>query len=260
MTFYGSGEATVVPGAWPFPQAPGDAGLATHYALPSAAAAFEPTMARPISAPQPAWQPSGFEPTMARPISASRDVWQPAPELDEPGEAGVATQPEQKPRSAARAFGRAFDWMSISLMGLLVCAFICQQGFGAFRTVKTAAEFPLEVAVAASTTANTAQRYVDHTEWTNVGHLRSLRVYPTEAGRQASVGFVDADDAWAQVVRFNPEANTAGMREQFVCHLRFAELAEPGKVSWNLEPWRPIVNGVNMIESRCNPGGAEEQL
>jgi hypothetical protein len=238
MTFYGSGEATLVPGAWP-----------------SAPTPFEPTVMRPITAPQ------DLEPTMMRPITRPHHVSQPASERVE---AAVEAQPtSNKSRSGLRAFGRIFDWISISLMGLLVCAFICQQGFGVFHTVETAASFPLDIAVAASTTVEqqgAAQRYVDHTEWTIVGNMRSLRVYPTAAGRQSAVGFVDADDAWAQVVRLNPDANTAGMREQFVCHLRFAEFAEPGKVSWNLEPWRPIVNGAALIESRCNPGGPEEQL
>ena len=32
------------------------------------------------------------------------------------------------------------------------------------------------------------------------------------------------------------------MRAQFLCHWQLAEFAEPGKTSWNLEPWRPGVD------------------
>ena len=45
-----------------------------------------------------------------------------------------------------------------------------------------------------------------------------------------------------------------GMRAQFMCHWQFAELADPGKVSWNLEPWRPEVDrrrdGGRRLQSR----------
>ncbi len=40
------------------------------------------------------------------------------------------------------------------------------------------------------------------------------------------------------------------MHEQFLCHWTFAELAEPGKTSWNLEPWRPEVTPEVMLASR----------
>lgn len=181
--------------------------------------------------------------------------------LDEPTIVLLPLAPQQDRPSTARVVGRLFDWLGITVMALLVCAFICQQGFGAFHMVKTAAEFPLQIATAALGHSDPqAPEYIERTEWTTVGNLPSLRVYPTAAGRQASVGFVDPDAAWAQVVALRPDADTPGMREQFVCHLRFAEIAEPGKVSWNLEPWRPVVNAADMLESRCNPGGAEEQL
>jgi hypothetical protein len=50
------------------------------------------------------------------------------------------------------------------------------------------------------------------------------------------------------------------MRAQFVCHWNYAELAQPGKTSWNLEVWRPTVDDNTMVVSGCNPGGAEEAL
>ena len=103
--------------------------------------------------------------------------------------------------------------------------------------------------------------YVDHTQWTHWGDLSSLRVYPTPAGR-AEAGQLgttaQANEAWAEVLASAPDADIPGMREQFLCHWQLAEFAQPGKTSWNLEPWRPVVDGATMIESGCNPGGTEE--
>jgi hypothetical protein len=48
------------------------------------------------------------------------------------------------------------------------------------------------------------------------------------------------------------------MKHQFQCHWEFAELAQPGKVSWNLEPWRNEVSDQVMADAHCNPGGTEE--
>ena len=64
--------------------------------------------------------------------------------------------------------------------------------------------------------------------------------------------------AWDEVLARSPEADTPGMRAQFVCHWQFAEVAQPGKTSWNLEPWRPVVDDAEMFASRCNPGHSEE--
>ena len=103
--------------------------------------------------------------------------------------------------------------------------------------------------------------FVDHTEWAKWGDLSSLRVYPTPAGRAAAaqVGTtVQADQAWAEVLAQAPDAAIPGMREQFMCHWQFAEFAQPGKTSWNLEPWRPEVDMAQMVDAGCNPGGTEE--
>lgn len=103
--------------------------------------------------------------------------------------------------------------------------------------------------------------YVDHVEWAKWGDLSSLRVYPTEAARALThqpSGIAQADAAWAEVLAQAPDADLPGMREQFLCHWTFAELAEPGKTSWNLEPWRPEVTPEVMVASGCNPGGSEE--
>lgn len=106
--------------------------------------------------------------------------------------------------------------------------------------------------------------FVDHTEWAQWGRLPSLRVYPTASGRAAArqLGALgaDADEAWAEVLALAPDAGTPGMREQFLCHWQLAEIAEPGKLSWNLEPWRPVVDAATMVGSGCNPGGSEENF
>jgi hypothetical protein len=100
--------------------------------------------------------------------------------------------------------------------------------------------------------------YIDHTEWIHWAELSSLRVYPTPAGRQASTDFVSPDEAWSEVLNDAPDANLPGMRDQFVCHWEVAEFAQPGKTSWNLEPWRPVVSPSKMLEAGCNPGGIED--
>lgn len=103
--------------------------------------------------------------------------------------------------------------------------------------------------------------YVDHVEWAKWGDLSSLRVFPTASGRDTSGRpgtALQADQAWAEVLTLSPDAAIAGMREQFVCHWKFAEIFEPGKTSWNLEPWRPEVGEQEMVAAGCNPGGTEE--
>jgi hypothetical protein len=103
--------------------------------------------------------------------------------------------------------------------------------------------------------------YVQHTEWAKWGDLSSLRVYPTPAGRALAgdLGHRTAgEEAWTEVLALSPDADIPGMREQFLCHWAYAELAYPGKVSWNLEPWRPEVTEAEMFEAGCNPGGTEE--
>ena len=109
--------------------------------------------------------------------------------------------------------------------------------------------------------------FVDHvfwTQWSQWNHLPSLRVYPTASGRAAAktlgAAGPDADEAWSDVLALAPDAGTPGMREQFLCHWELAEVLQPGKASWNLEPWRPVVDDTTMIGSGCNPGGPEERF
>lgn len=103
--------------------------------------------------------------------------------------------------------------------------------------------------------------YVALSEWVHWGDLSSLRVYPTDSARIVStqVGTTAAaDEAWTEVLTSSPDADIPGMREQFMCHWQYAELAYPGKTSWNLEPWRPVVSSEEMVAAHCNPGGTEE--
>jgi hypothetical protein len=106
--------------------------------------------------------------------------------------------------------------------------------------------------------------FVDHILWTQWNQLPSLRVFPTPSGRGAAraVGSVgpDADEAWSEVLALAPDAGSPGMREQFLCHWELAEVLQPGKTSWNLEPWRPVVDDTTMVGSGCNPGGSEERF
>jgi hypothetical protein len=116
-------------------------------------------------------------------------------------------------------------------------------------------------AAPASADAGTAPPFVDHVQWTQQNQLASLRVYPTASGRAAArqLGSAgpDASEAWSEVLALAPDAKTPGMREQFLCHWDLAEVAEPGKASWNLEPWRPVVDAATMASAGCNPGGSE---
>jgi hypothetical protein len=103
--------------------------------------------------------------------------------------------------------------------------------------------------------------FVDHAQWAHWGDLSSLRVYPTRAGRQAAGQLNNAaqgGEAWGEVLALAPDADIPGMRDQFMCHWSFAEIVEPGKTSWNLEPWRPEVSDDTMISTGCNPGGTQE--
>jgi hypothetical protein len=106
--------------------------------------------------------------------------------------------------------------------------------------------------------------FVDHVSWDHPNLLPSLRVYPTASGRAAArqpgSADPDADEAWSEVLAQAPDADTPGMRDQFLCHWELAEVVQPGKASWNLEPWRPVVDPTTMVDSGCNPGGPEENF
>jgi len=122
--------------------------------------------------------------------------------------------------------------------------------------------FPLAPLAPVAAAEGLSGPYIDHVGWVGTTGLASLRVYPSTAGRvvagQLDKSTVQSEQAWREVLAWAPEADSPGMRAQFICHWHFAELAQPGKTSWNLEAWRPFVDDDAMVASRCNPGGAEE--
>ncbi|MFC8526200.1 DUF2599 domain-containing protein [Nocardia sp. NPDC057227] len=100
------------------------------------------------------------------------------------------------------------------------------------------------------------QPLIERTEWTAGEDGARLLVFPTEAGRRTP--FPGAENrAWLEVLTAAPEADTAGMYDQFRCHWVWARLAAPNKPSWNLEPWRPAVGYDAVVQAACNPGGPE---
>jgi Protein of unknown function (DUF2599) len=119
---------------------------------------------------------------------------------------------------------------------------------------------PFTVAPTAAANPVPSPPYVDHVDWAKWGDLSSLRVFPTDAGREAAglVAAPQAEQAWAEVLTLSPDADIPGMKAQFICHWEFAELSQPGKASWNLEPWRPEVADDEMLAAGCNPGGTIE--
>ncbi len=104
--------------------------------------------------------------------------------------------------------------------------------------------------------------YIGNAAWVSYSGLPTLRVYPTASGREVAGSMsktaAQTDEAWAELVALAPDADTATIRSQFLCHWRFAEFAEPGKTSWDLESWRPAVDDNTMILTGCNPGGPEK--
>ena len=69
--------------------------------------------------------------------------------------------------------------------------------------------------------------------WVSYSGLPTLRVYPTAAGRevagQMSKPTTQTEEAWSEVLAEAPDADTPGMRSQFLCHWRFAEFALSGE-------------------------------
>lgn len=59
-----------------------------------------------------------------------------------------------------------------------------------------------------------------------------------------------AEEAWRRVIAAVPEADSPGMRDQFVCHVQFAS----NKDRWYLEPGRPAVGYGRTVWAGCNPG------
>lgn len=101
----------------------------------------------------------------------------------------------------------------------------------------------------AHSTARTGGPLVESVRWVERGGRASLAVIPAARLRE---GPDDAaiDAAWERILALAPRAHRAGMRDQFVCHVRFA----PTKAAFYLEPWRPAVGYVRTVAEACNPG------
>ncbi|GIG28168.1 DUF2599 domain-containing protein [Cellulomonas marina] len=76
---------------------------------------------------------------------------------------------------------------------------------------------------------------------------RSLAVTPSAWARVG--GAAAAEGVWAQLVAREPEAGTTSMHDQLWCH----QLGAPTKATWNLEPWRPEVDTLELLAAGCNP-------
>ncbi|AUH67085.1 MULTISPECIES: DUF2599 domain-containing protein [Gordonia] len=99
--------------------------------------------------------------------------------------------------------------------------------------------------------------YIASADWVQTEVGPSLQIAPTPNGRRVQSPTA-GDEAWREVLRLDPGADTPGMKAQFDCHWTFARIVQPDKPTWNIEPNRPVVSPEEMISSRCNPGGPEE--
>nr|WP_306238971.1 DUF2599 domain-containing protein [Ornithinimicrobium cryptoxanthini] len=100
-----------------------------------------------------------------------------------------------------------------------------------------------------------SEALIEAAAWIELDGRSSLEVRPTEVLRQCGLHGA-SEKAWPEVLELIPDADTDGMREQFTCHVLFA----PTKDVWHLEPWRPVVDGPQLLAARCNPGGADPDL
>lgn len=85
------------------------------------------------------------------------------------------------------------------------------------------------------------------TSWGDREGGRSLAVSPTAWARRG--GLAAEEGLRVQLPTLEPEAASSSMLDQLSCHL----LGAPDKETWNLEPWRPDVSGLDMLLAQCNP-------
>ena len=76
----------------------------------------------------------------------------------------------------------------------------------------------------------------------------SLAVVPASWVRNTTA-LEDVEQLWVEVLEIFPEADSPGMFDQLVCHA----IGAPNKDSWNLEPWRPVVEFLDLLLTGCNP-------
>lgn len=91
--------------------------------------------------------------------------------------------------------------------------------------------------------------------WIVVDGQDSLEIVPTDRLRRCRTA-AGADAGWSELLALAPRADGPGMRDQYLCHVRFAS----GKDVWHIEPWRPVVGDAAMALTACNPGGPDPDL
>ena len=156
-------------------------------------------------------------------------------------------------------FGCGAAVAAVLLVGAIGCGSDDGDRAPSSTALQSTSSTPLSTSIPPAPTSTVTYRppYIDHVEWVQTDVGPSLQVHPTTSGRyttdESAMG-----DAWSEVVRLDASANSPGMQAQFDCHWRFARIVDPEKASWNLEPRRPVVDEQTMIDTRCNPGFAEE--
>ena len=123
---------------------------------------------------------------------------------------------------------------------------------------------PEQVPEEADSTATTHQvcresAAVEAATWVERSDGPSLQVVPSATLRACGGPWrapADPPVGWESVLELAPDADTAGMREQYACHLQWAS----GKEVWHLEPWRPVVTQEQLVADLCNPGSPDPDL
>lgn len=97
---------------------------------------------------------------------------------------------------------------------------------------------------------------ISEARWGSTPSGPTLRIRPTPLGRTYDGADGEAL-AWSQVLALASNADTPGMRAQFDCHWYYVRAFVPEKPTWNIEPWRPLVDDTAMLLANCNPGGPD---
>ncbi|WP_141784207.1 DUF2599 domain-containing protein [Ornithinicoccus hortensis] len=100
-----------------------------------------------------------------------------------------------------------------------------------------------------------ASDLIDSATWIEVDGQSSLEIVPTQELRDCR-SLAGPDAGWSDLLDAVPDADSPGMRDQHLCHVRFA----PFKDVWHIEPWRPVVSESAMALAACNPGGPDPDL
>ncbi|MFC7025964.1 DUF2599 domain-containing protein [Promicromonospora thailandica] len=88
---------------------------------------------------------------------------------------------------------------------------------------------------------------IEGMSWGNQEGGRSLALDPADWARVA--GEAGLDLIRTQLLAAEPEADSATMDHQLVCHA----VGAVDKATWNLEPWRPDVGLILTATAHCNP-------